>query len=657
MQSMVKGDQVIQSLTSLSALFPGRYFRVPDYQRGYAWEASQVKALLDDLEVLSESKSNGLHYTGTLVLVPGPDQTQDYPVFDIVDGQQRLTTLTMLINALVAVVEHTTALSPGESDLYQLYIGRGSELKDFRPVLMLNSDIEAFFRALLKGNAEKESIEYLSQKRLIEAYKQIEDWTQRTACNADLASRWIDIVTTRLGMIAYQPQNADEAGMMFEVINNRGKPLTELEKVKNYLIYYAIKKRFKGLQDTINAEWGRILRNLALAHHLSDIDKQQLLRSAVIVYFGFRKQESNAAYNKLKSAFSLQKGGDADAKKLKEFVEFLSDCSRYYEVLFNAKSQHRSTFFGDQAKLADVVDLIRVQTAHSGVLPLYLCSMWLFDKKHITANALLELLRAIERVNFRVYMLPVGGARADSGHGQLFNIAHAVYYNVARATNSHSIQEAVNECHNSLLGFVKSYGHKTLDAFKASFRLSELDQNMDYATWRGLRYFLANYEQALDSTRTSSIDLQLKASKANRHNDYAQIEHIYARQCPFHGHDPVKTSHHKRRLGNLMLLEWGVNASFSNKPIEEKLKHLKENETASKRAILAQTAEVIKDFNQVFGASPNWVSPDVQDEERFNQYVRLLDRIENRMIDFAGKRWAFKDELSESATIGEVRHG
>ncbi|APX91775.1 hypothetical protein BWR19_01805 [Halomonas sp. 1513] len=651
MRSSATDNQVIQSLTSLAALFPGRYFRVPDYQRGYAWEASQVKALLDDLEVLESSKSSGLHYTGTLVLVPSSDHADEYPVFDIVDGQQRLTTLTMLMNALVAIVEERAGLACGESDLHQLYLDRGSRLKGYQPALMLNKDIEEFFRALLKGETEKETIEYLSQKRLLEAYNQIVDWTRRKASCEDEARDWLDIVTTRLGMIAYQPQNAEEAGMMFEVINNRGKPLTELEKVKNYLIYYAIKKQYRGLQDTINAQWGRVLRNLALAHHMSDIDNQQLLRSAVIVYFGFRKHESNAAYNKLKSVFSLKNGGSAGATKLDEFVVFLSDCSRYYELLFNQNSQHRSAFFGGKTALADVVDLIRVQTAHSGVLPLFLCSMWMFDKKKITAVHLLDLLEAIERVNFRVYMLPVGGARSDSGHGQLFNIAHTFYDRVANTTNFDAIDDAVKSCNESLIGFVKSYGHKTLEAFKDSFRLKESDQNMDFASWRGLRYFLANYEQTLDPTRTSSIDLQLKANKASRHNDYAQIEHIYARHCSFTGPDSIQASHQKRRLGNLMLLEWGVNASFSNKPIEEKLKHLKENDIAAKRAVLAQTAAVINDFNKVFGEASKPVSSDVQDAQRFNKYVLLIDRIEDRLISFAGKRWSFEPEMEDSSGI------
>lgn len=644
MNSMGKGEQVIQSLTPLSSLFPGRYFRVPDYQRGYAWEAKHIKALLQDLEILAGSKINGLHYTGTLVLVTGKDHSPDYPVFDIVDGQQRLTTLSMLLNALISVVEEVGNPALCKSDLHQTYIGRGSPLRDYRPVLILNSDLEPFFRDLLKGRARKEAVEYLSQKRLLEGYAQMAQWVKSNASNAGKALEWIDIVTNRLGLIAYQPMNADEAGMMFEVINNRGKPLTELEKVKNYLIYFAIKRGFEGLKKSINTQWGLILKNLSLAHHMVDIDNQQLLRASVIIYFGFRKQESSVAYNKLKSVFPLHSSQDSDAKSLNDFVEFLSDCSRYYEILFNRKSSQRAIFLNNESEIIEVVNLIRSQTAHSGVLPLFLCSMWMFDKKKITAKHLLFLLKTIERVNFRVYMLPVDGSRSDSGHGKLFNIANTFYRQMAKVEDPDAVDNAVKSCYDSLVGFVRGYGHKTLEAFKDSFRLKESQQNLDFAAWKGLRYFLANYEQALDPNRTSSIDLQLKANNTNRHNDYAQIEHIYARQCVIVGPDPIQTSHQKRRLGNLMLLEWGLNASFRNKPVEEKIKHLKENEIASKRSVLAQTVAVLKDFNKVFGETSLQAISDRPDAQRFSMYAALIDRIEGRLINFAGKRWAFESE-------------
>ena len=80
---------------SLPTLFHERIFRIPDYQRGYAWEKEQVGELLEDLELLNAPRR---HYAGTIVLCQVPDALPkrgadgtNYVETHIVDGQQRLT--------------------------------------------------------------------------------------------------------------------------------------------------------------------------------------------------------------------------------------------------------------------------------------------------------------------------------------------------------------------------------------------------------------------------------------------------------------------------------------------------------------------------------------------------------------------------------------
>lgn len=69
-------------LLSLPQIFDGHTFAVPDYQRGYAWEASQVKDLLEDVDHLILNAVDGRHFTGTLVINKVPDRDR----LDIVDG-------------------------------------------------------------------------------------------------------------------------------------------------------------------------------------------------------------------------------------------------------------------------------------------------------------------------------------------------------------------------------------------------------------------------------------------------------------------------------------------------------------------------------------------------------------------------------------------
>ena len=89
----------------INQIFADQVYRVPDYQRGYAWEERQWNDLLEDLDLLPEGRT---HFTGTLILRSYGTSAerildrnmQSYEVFDIIDGQQRLTTIVILLKSI-----------------------------------------------------------------------------------------------------------------------------------------------------------------------------------------------------------------------------------------------------------------------------------------------------------------------------------------------------------------------------------------------------------------------------------------------------------------------------------------------------------------------------------------------------------------------------
>jgi len=82
--------------TKISDFFNGKFFEIPKYQRGYAWEREHIRDLFDDINESIESNSN--HYIGTIVLSRDKPNSDKYFV---VDGQQRITTISMIIQALI----------------------------------------------------------------------------------------------------------------------------------------------------------------------------------------------------------------------------------------------------------------------------------------------------------------------------------------------------------------------------------------------------------------------------------------------------------------------------------------------------------------------------------------------------------------------------
>ena len=129
----------MSELQSLSIIFQNRLFRIPDYQRGYAWLEPQLRDFWEDLINLQKDR---YHYTGLLSMkalnrdeakkLDKDDQwllNTGYKAYHIVDGQQRLTTFVILVNE---ILEFTRSLptNAGKSES-EIFLGYES-IKDIR---------------------------------------------------------------------------------------------------------------------------------------------------------------------------------------------------------------------------------------------------------------------------------------------------------------------------------------------------------------------------------------------------------------------------------------------------------------------------------------------------------------------------------------------
>jgi uncharacterized protein with ParB-like and HNH nuclease domain len=261
---------------------------VPDYQRGYAWEEKQWNDFLDDLEYLGDDKH---HYTGTVVLDPQTQVVRDEEgrgnkVFHIVDGQQRLTTVVVLLeNIRARVAKFNSTLATG---IRKSYI----EFRDLNQQrsykLRLNGDSQAYFAdSILTEPSGPEGPLIASHKRLKDAKAHFAKYLdgKEKAEGADFRKwivRFYEKVIQQLRVSQYIVEESSEVGVIFEVMNNRGKPLSELDKAKNYLMYLASKLEVDerhDLADRINVTWAEIFRRLMANDLNSSADEDRLLRA------------------------------------------------------------------------------------------------------------------------------------------------------------------------------------------------------------------------------------------------------------------------------------------------------------------------------------------------------------------------------------------
>lgn len=140
----------MNDIYTLPQLFAGHLFRIPDYQRGYAWGEKECRELLEDLEALPTGKR---HHCGTLTLQTCADgQVTDaegsvYDVLDIVDGQQRLTSLVILLDAIareLAALGDQASFRKSQG-IRQTYLATEDGNLEPLPKLTLNSDCHALF--------------------------------------------------------------------------------------------------------------------------------------------------------------------------------------------------------------------------------------------------------------------------------------------------------------------------------------------------------------------------------------------------------------------------------------------------------------------------------------------------------------------------------
>jgi len=327
-------------LQSLSVLFQNRLFRIPDYQRGYAWKHEQLVDFWEDLLNLHEDR---YHYTGLLSLkAVNRKDTQlwhedvwlldiGYKPFHVVDGQQRLTTFSILMYEIVAFVKNL-ADNKNKPD-EEMFLGYES-LKDIKAkyVLRKRPPHNIVTTYLFGYETDNPSSDYLKYKVFEEPFGGAVFETYYTKnlkyakiffadnLNAMYVSEGIlgierlyKKLTLRLMFNLHEIEDDYDVFVAFETMNNRGKKLTNLELLKNRLIYLTTlfdDKQFDALnkeklRENINDAWKEVYYQLGRNQNapLSDDD---FLRAHWITYFQYSRKRGDDYIRFLLNKFSAK---------------------------------------------------------------------------------------------------------------------------------------------------------------------------------------------------------------------------------------------------------------------------------------------------------------------------------------------------------------
>lgn len=227
------------------------YFVVPDYQREYVWEADdQVEQFLFDIdsEYDPEVKTAPSYFIGSIIIVDREGQ------FDVIDGQQRLTTIVISLCALRDLLKLNN-LSEKQTRYFDIV---KQWLMDFdidsdttRVRLELQYDESRDFLARLIHGESFVGEDTASIKRMRDAYDRIRSHFQQVLDESlEALVNYVRYVLTRIELVVIESENLGSALKIFETINQRGAGLNAMDLVKNLLFSEAREAEFGQIKAT-----------------------------------------------------------------------------------------------------------------------------------------------------------------------------------------------------------------------------------------------------------------------------------------------------------------------------------------------------------------------------------------------------------------------
>ena len=612
-------------LQPLSLLFQNRLFRIPDYQRGYAWQQSQLTDFWDDLVNLQDSR---YHYTGMLSLKTlkrsetktwGSDLwmvEKGFKACHIVDGQQRLTTFIILLNE---IVEFTRSLEENtEKSDDEIVLGYDT-LKDIvakyisqhRPP---NNQITTY---LFGYEVDNPSADYLRYRVFNEPYSGTVNETYYTKnlkyakafFRENLSALYLSEklegisnlylkLTLRLMFNIHEIDDDYDVFIAFETMNNRGKKLTNLELLKNRLIYLTTlysdeifdEMDKANLRMQINDAWKEVYYQLG-RNEKTPLSDDEFLRAHWISYFAYSRKKGDDYIHFLLNKFSAKKifekktvvvgdttqdtsdniEYDADIESEDDFepevVEISklepSEISNYVNSLKDMAKYWYDTFFPMQSNNLTADEKVWIDRLNRiGIGHFRPLVMVIISRRDLKVEKRIEAFAAIERFLFICFRMGYFNATFRSSE----------YY---RATRSIYLKEMdINDLINDINETTNANIEYALPNFVTKME-KHFDNRGGFYYWNSIKYFLYEYEFQL--AKKNNIDKVSWEMFTKTEKDKVSIEHILP-QTPtkhywknqFRQFDDEEIELLSCALGNLLPLSQSINSALQNDSFEDK---------------------------------------------------------------------------------------
>lgn len=601
-------------LLSLSKIFTERILRIPDYQRGYAWSEKELRDFWNDLVQLEDNKN---HYTGVLTLEDVTEQitkqwhddiwvinSKNYAPYYVVDGQQRLTTAIILVQAIIEYVPQNQKLN-------------FTPIEEIQKKFIFETKDEGISRSYLFGyEKDNPSYEFLKTKIFKEKsdsslpiqetiYTHNLEFAKKfftdnlTEMTFEQVEKLYKKLTQQFLFNIYAISEDVDVFVAFETMNNRGKPLSYLELLKNRLIY--ITTKFKSdeyekqtLRNAINESWKSVYHYLGrnkekiygddvfLNHHFSlyfsDFIEQngRFLRTYRQEPYFVAAREAGAGEVLLEKIFTpknisginpnVDQQNELTISKIFNYVRSLKDSIETWYYILNPRSSNYSD--------KEILWLEKFTRLPNSALLTIAPMIMLFYQKEKEELRRISFLKSLERLMFVTmsarfsYMIDFDQSRLSQeirklGKGEIST--------------------------NELITWMDESADKILDQPEFLERMiAAMKNNSGFYRWFGIKYFMYEYELSL-KIKAKNYREKLIWEKFSDNDfgefllfeedkrDYHTIEHIYPQNprklCwteKYKKYSDKEKRLLRNSLGNLVPLSEPKNNALENDCFEDK---------------------------------------------------------------------------------------
>jgi uncharacterized protein with ParB-like and HNH nuclease domain len=659
-------------LKSIHQIFQQSIFRIPSYQRGYTWKNNKlinrqntsIKEKLHDIngqlidlwKDIVNIQSNKWHYTGLLTMVKSKNKDynwlNNYEQFDIVDGQQRITTILIILSLLLEKANNYNieiGLRDGDTQMQYLCIKKNGLLASIFGYDKDNPS-DKYFRKHILGleEIEDESKESSYTENLINAKNffeiLIESYIRNKFNTAEEGIKDLfDRITNRLKFNVYILHADLDEYVVFETMNNRGKSISDLEKLKNRLMYLADKiehyddvKFFdlpifdnkdqtlalrENLKDDINTAWITIYQELG-TNKKDPLDDEEYIKNHWIMYFNNYSREESKVYSNFlfNEYFTIENvyNNKIDSAIIRKYVKSLQESS----IVWN-KIHHPEFFSIEEEHIKPYIYALHRVGFRASFKPLLLAC---FSKKNYD-NTFLEILRQLEKFAFKTFY--ISDRKSNAGDSKLYSLAAEIFEG-----------KSLSSIYNELSILTKNFYDFNL--FKLQIKKLFLEgEAQGFYNWSGLNYFLYMYDEYLRrKNHISSIDSKMNWEDVRQKKS---IEHIFPQSAvnnavyskvnenweEFKDYNVEQKKRLCNSLGNLLLLSKSDNASFKNDAFVHKIDQSIKGDNYKNRGYRFNSF-----IAQMVAKEPEWTAQSIL-KRGLDMLDFLVELLEDRSIDLS----------------------